>query len=187
MSSSLRLRLRRERLWRRNPCCYWCGQPTVLMKGRNGPVPPNMATIDHLRCRLHPGRLEPNPQHQPRTVLSCWKCNNERGSVEQKEAGLHEIRRRSGTSPLSHHLARILHWYKHGDAEQSNPAHDGLVKICETWLKGIGISSADDPKDLQAIQAFISDAYRRPSSSACPTTAPSQTQIQPANLPSAES
>ena len=74
---------RRRNLWRRDPHCFWCGVLTVLVwecpkvpRGDPRRRPPdNLATVDHLRPRTHPLRLEPNPTGAERTVLACNKCN----------------------------------------------------------------------------------------------------------------
>jgi hypothetical protein len=94
-----RLRNRRERLWKSNPNCHWCKQFTILPDGEI--AKDNWATIDHLRCRLHPQRHEPNPKAEQRTVLACWKCNNERNKGEMKEAGLEILQKKSGSPPAS--------------------------------------------------------------------------------------
>lgn len=45
-----------------------------------------MATIDHLYPKNHPLRrsTQINP-YEERTVLSCVKCNNERGAIDNKK------------------------------------------------------------------------------------------------------
>lgn len=52
------------------------------MRGYFGCPPDDMATIDHLRSRLHPDREKHTDE--PTTVLACWKCNNQRGTAEVK-------------------------------------------------------------------------------------------------------
>ncbi len=104
-SKGQRLAFRRAKLWNANPHCHWCGCLTQLPAeglGRCAPRPPdNQATIDHLRFRLHPQRQEPNPQMEERTVLSCWKCNNDRNREEMKAVGIEKIQESSGSPPAS--------------------------------------------------------------------------------------
>jgi hypothetical protein len=57
---------------------------------------PGGATIDHLRSRLSPNRTEPNPDHEERTVLAHFRCNQQRATEEQAALPLEEKRRRSG-------------------------------------------------------------------------------------------
>lgn len=77
-----KFRVQRERMWRRNPHCHYCGVKTVLPDA-NGKSPRamNEATIDHLRPRHHPARLEP-ANGDVRRVLACWECNNKRDQWE---------------------------------------------------------------------------------------------------------
>lgn len=84
MSSNIRKR--REKLFiEQNQMCHWCGIKTLLPKrGKKSEQPDNMATVDHLRTKLEKNRKEPNPTNKPRTVLSCRKCNLERGLVLEK-------------------------------------------------------------------------------------------------------
>lgn len=95
---SKNIRKRRERLWIENKgVCFYCGITTELPKRGSNPKkkPLNLATLDHLRTRLHiaydvdgnplPGcRHEPNNTNEERTVLSCWSCNQVRGIMDQK-------------------------------------------------------------------------------------------------------
>lgn len=70
-------------MWRRNPHCYYCGVKTILpLANGKSPRAPNEATIDHLRPRHHPGRLEPIQRGELRRVLACWECNNKRDQWE---------------------------------------------------------------------------------------------------------
>lgn len=43
------------------------------------PHPNDLATLEHLRDRHHPGRLEPPAQGEKRIVLACLKCNRQKG------------------------------------------------------------------------------------------------------------
>ena len=90
-----RLRERLRKLWDENPHCHWCNRATILCL-----VPPgaycrpfhNRATIDHLNSRLSENR---GKEEGTQTVLSCWKCNNERSKEEQSKLPIEELRRRS--------------------------------------------------------------------------------------------
>ena len=85
----------RRRLWERDPHCYYCGVETVW-KDRLDTRVENAATIEHLRSRYNPRRMEPNRGNDRRLVLACWKCNNGQNRVEQAQVPLAELHRRSG-------------------------------------------------------------------------------------------
>lgn len=71
----------RQRLFRADPHCFWCGCLTRL-GAINGP---RQATIDHLYSRLHPKRLDRHREQKGVLhVLACSACNNERGVCEQQ-------------------------------------------------------------------------------------------------------
>jgi hypothetical protein len=54
-----------------------------------------MATIDHLRCRFHPKRLEPTNQ-TCRHVLACYRCNSLRNRLtEMAQLTKDELRERA--------------------------------------------------------------------------------------------
>ena len=81
-NTSRALRAQRERLHKRDPRCYLCGQLTVLIDTRKhqGPLPSNMATIDHIYTKFDPRRRQP-PQHgERRHFLACMLCNVRRGN-----------------------------------------------------------------------------------------------------------
>jgi hypothetical protein len=59
-------------------------------------MPPTLATIDHLRDRLHPDRNVETKNQEQRWVLACWKCNNDRGQQRVAEQPIEELWRRSG-------------------------------------------------------------------------------------------
>ena len=100
MSSSLSRH--RERLWRRDNRCYWCGKPTRLLSIVRGRRPDDMATIDHLFSRLDKDRKDINRTaevqgysggvFEGRRVLSCYACNHSRGRLECKMTRLREQR-----------------------------------------------------------------------------------------------
>ncbi len=83
--------------------CHWCEKPTILImrppsQGMRFFLPvPNEATLDHLRSRLHPDRLEP-ANGEIRLVMACRQCNNERGQAEEAALPKEELHRRSGHS-----------------------------------------------------------------------------------------
>lgn len=95
---SKNVRKRREKLWNeKDGKCFYCGVKTILpVRGVNTRHPPdNLATLDHLRTRLHIEydeygepvvgcRHEPNTTNEERTCLACLKCNNIRGILDQK-------------------------------------------------------------------------------------------------------
>lgn len=97
-ATSKRLRKQRERLWRTNPHCYYCGNLTEL--------PPHMqhlknqkdhyATIEHIYSKYNPLRRTPNTTMEQRHVLACYKCNQEKARQDELAVGIEELRRRSG-------------------------------------------------------------------------------------------
>ena len=68
---------------------------TKLPKKGPSKLPEDMATIEHLRSRLHPNRQEAPQNGEKRIDIACRKCNNEQGAIEQAEVPLEELRRRS--------------------------------------------------------------------------------------------
>lgn len=96
---------RRQILFEMDPHCYWCGvevfMPPDGSRRLKGKTCHRVATLDHLRSRWHPQRAEPNPMREERTVLSCWKCNNDRNTEEQLALPKEERWRRSGCYPQS--------------------------------------------------------------------------------------
>jgi hypothetical protein len=82
-----------------NPHCFWCGKLMRLVElPRGGPMPSDAATIDHLYSRLHPRRLMFSGE--PRRVLACSKCNNDRSREETKIIYLKQQQKQSGSLPL---------------------------------------------------------------------------------------
>lgn len=85
MSATSQFRSQRERMWRNDPRCHWCGCRTVLPPAGAGShrknIPTNEATIDHLDSRLSPDRGKFNGCY--RRVLACLRCNNRRNDEEQ--------------------------------------------------------------------------------------------------------
>ena len=92
----------RERLWRRDNRCYWCGKPTRLISIVRGKRPDDMATIDHLFSRLDQDRKNvgcaaevqghDGQAFKGRRVLACYACNHSRGRSECKLTKLAEQR-----------------------------------------------------------------------------------------------
>lgn len=92
-----RLRRRRDRLFADDPHCHWCECLTRLLdrKLRHGEkMPLDLATIDHLDDRLSPERGK--HKGEDRTVLACWKCNNDRNREAQAAYPVEMLRERSG-------------------------------------------------------------------------------------------
>jgi hypothetical protein len=74
------IRKRRQTLLERDPHCYWCGCEVFEAPGPKGPTKNNHATIDHLYSRAD----GPRPSNTRNTlVLACFKCNHERGKLQQ--------------------------------------------------------------------------------------------------------
>lgn len=92
-----RKRARLLRLWEKDNRCYYCRRPTILVFRCLGHSKMELfedeATTEHLISRLHPDRLKHTGE---RTVLACWKRNNEQGNAEQASIGIEELRERSG-------------------------------------------------------------------------------------------
>lgn len=95
------LRRRRVNLWNKeNGKCFWCGCDTILppqgiSSRTKREIPDNEATIDHLRTRFDENRQEPGNGQETRTVLSCRKCNNDRGKEREMQVPIEERKRRS--------------------------------------------------------------------------------------------
>lgn len=101
-----RLRRRRRRLWESDPRCRLCKIETVLPEdvpeGRRNHLTPHMATIDHLDSRHSEkrgsffGKINPaTGMSVERTILACWKCNNETNRLEEASLPPEVLRERS--------------------------------------------------------------------------------------------
>ena len=103
LSRSKRLRRQRERMWKENPHCHWCGIETVLIPyGAKVKQENNAATIDHLRDKYNPEkRQEPNLNNETRRVLACFSCNVRRSAEATAKLPKEELWRRSGRFPLT--------------------------------------------------------------------------------------
>lgn len=80
--------------------CFYCQKSMVLMFGHHKHQPDNLATIEHLRDRLHEGRREPPMNQERRQVLACFKCNNLVGAERYKALPIEEQRERAGRYPV---------------------------------------------------------------------------------------
>lgn len=75
-------RNRKLYLLRKDPHCYWCGREVFDHDLSHKSHPPyNTATVDHLITRYSSVRGEVKGE----TVLSCWKCNNDRSKQETSQ------------------------------------------------------------------------------------------------------
>lgn len=87
----------RERLWKENPHCHWCGQLTILLpqevwlrnaKGskreRRIRIPDLAATIDHIYSKWDVRRSRSLMPGERRHVLACFRCNVNRGRADQQ-------------------------------------------------------------------------------------------------------
>lgn len=73
----------RQRLFRANPHCFWCGRKVNIGASHSQP---EGATVDHLYSRLHPERESRHSQQNTVLhVLACYACNHERGLCEQQQ------------------------------------------------------------------------------------------------------
>lgn len=104
----------RARLWKQNPCCHWCGRSTILLprvQNAADTLPPQfrdlVATLDHLRAKHHPGRLDRTPGEH-RIVLACYECNNKRDLPDMKSHWTEEQRRETGKAGERNRLARLM-------------------------------------------------------------------------------
>lgn len=79
--------------------CFYCKNPMVLMFGHQGKQPEDLATIEHLRDRLHPERQAPLIGVEQRQVLACRKCNNLVGAERYKALPIEEQRERAKRHP----------------------------------------------------------------------------------------
>ena len=81
-----------ERLFEKDPNCFWCGRKTFFTKQSQGQrVPGLTATLDHFFGKLDPRREDnreaPVGPDKYRGfviphVLACWECNAARGSPQ---------------------------------------------------------------------------------------------------------
>lgn len=88
------------RMWKEDPTCLYCGNPTVLIFRppsvgmKQFPARPNEATFKHIHSRLNSERgKHPNCQT---VYLACMKCNNERNHQEMMDQPVDRLRDRAG-------------------------------------------------------------------------------------------
>jgi hypothetical protein len=100
------LKKQRQRKWQADPRCEQCGvvtmlpehlarrfhQPVLNLAGIPAEFRNRMATIEHVRSRLHPLRRVGTGKHQ----LLCWLCNQKRNDGELALMPLEELWARSG-------------------------------------------------------------------------------------------
>lgn len=98
-------RRRLLRMWEsQDGLCYWCRRPCVLVFRKQNPSPkcwPESlqryhdceATVEHLRSRLRADRGKNRGEET--WVMSCRKCNNERGRQEQEALGIDALHERA--------------------------------------------------------------------------------------------
>lgn len=100
--------------------CYWCHSPTILVEpGGKNRLPPNAATVEHLRSRLDPTRQEPARDQERRLVMACLSCNSVRGSREQAERDAR--------------LSKQELWLRNGNFYGIAKASGALNEVEESW------------------------------------------------------
>lgn len=95
MSLSKQKIKRRDRLWRENPNCFYCGRVTQKPNPFGGYNPPNACTLEHLYSRYNPKRYSLAKPNEERTVISCRACNEKMGREETLQQPIEELRARS--------------------------------------------------------------------------------------------
>ncbi len=115
---------------RQDGLCHWCDEPTIIWPGA-APIPPNAATVDHLRDRLNPTRWQPlqaGEAEDDRLVCACSKCNSERGAQSSKMADpiIREAVQKAGRDRFSK-LCRML--YRRGEKN--------VHKAVRTWAMNV--------------------------------------------------
>lgn len=86
----------RERLWKKNPHCHWCGVLTIDYRDRKHHHYGNEATLDHMYSRYSPLRGKRTYVN----VLACYKCNNQRCQKEQRELDRSVLWAKSDSIPV---------------------------------------------------------------------------------------
>lgn len=97
-SSRKYFKARRGRLFQKQGGkCYWCKCDMIDLDytGRNGPIPDNACTLDHLRDRLDPERSRPG-LFEKRWVAACRACNHKRGRDRLMSLPIEEQWKRAG-------------------------------------------------------------------------------------------
>lgn len=109
---SKRLRNTRNRLWKQDSKCFWCGIPTLKFKTKKGrPLSkkdcenPLRATVDHLVSKSHYLRYSRIQSRKEKgytynhLVLACNKCNQERSITQSKLNNMRTKILKQGTKP----------------------------------------------------------------------------------------
>lgn len=119
----------RERLYRADPHCFWCGRRVYLNVAH---ASPELATVDHLYSRLHPER-EHNHRQQKAIlhVLACFTCNGERSVQEQRR------------EPFIPKLAHRLEYAQRADATLATGIKPVTAKPTQSTPKRMGCTLAE--------------------------------------------
>jgi hypothetical protein len=99
MGDSRKKRLKRFRLWEKQKGrCHYCNKKTVMrFREGGGVIPDDEATLEHLDDRFNPNRgAFPG---EPRIVVACNQCNDQKGRESQASQPIEELWARSGRSP----------------------------------------------------------------------------------------
>lgn len=109
-------RAMRDRLWQQDPLCYWCRRMTRrVYELQAGRIPDDAATLDHFRSRLDP--LRNQIKGEPRHVLACRQCNEERGARDQMRFSTASTNRCSAPPALRSSIESIIQ-LKHREEQQ---------------------------------------------------------------------
>lgn len=73
--------------------CHWCKRETILTyipkQSKGIPIPPLMATIDHINSKLSPRRFDVDGASNK--VLACFECNSTRAAEEVRNLSKFEL------------------------------------------------------------------------------------------------
>jgi hypothetical protein len=136
--SSKELAKQRERYWKADPRCHYCGVETILKPAHikkmelTAEERDRLATIDHLRPRHHPDRLKLPKPGERLHVLACSKCNNERDRQEL--------------------LAKPKEWFEQNGG--SKPLHKRTVEEIEAILAKIEYEPPRSPSRIVGKQRY---------------------------------
>ena len=94
-----RLKRRREKLWKTDPRCVYCGRVTNLHAKKDHVghfiYDPLLATLDHLNDRWVEYLGDRHDGDGAKTVLACFECNNKRQLERSKKVGIKILRQRA--------------------------------------------------------------------------------------------
>lgn len=91
---------KRIQLWLENPNCYFCKEPTIIVKMKNHQsMPGNAAVLFHLYNRNSPMRLTQPRNGERRLVLACHKCANNESRAKDLETPIGERWAKSQSPP----------------------------------------------------------------------------------------